>query len=92
MAREVFRDHFAATSKMAYFGHSRAKTDVFGLAILALRFQWFQRNSVDFQNPLFTKSRRATQKHKTQDGRGPRNKLWSFFEDPDWELRVAISR
>ena len=38
--------------KMAYFGPSGAKSCVFCLAILALRFQCFQRNSVDIQKPV----------------------------------------
>ena len=53
----------------------RCKDYVFGLAILALRFLWFQGSSVDFQKPVscFAKSRCATQKHKNEDGRGRRH-------------------
>ena len=78
---------FAATSKMAYFGTSRAK-----IAFLASPFWHYVFSGFSETRFCFAKSRRATQKHKNEDGRGPRNKLWPILEDSDFKLRVAISR
>ena len=71
------------------------KKCVFGLAILAnicsVVSAKFGRVSETICF-LFTKSRQATQKHKSEDGRGRRNIFRPFFEDPDFQLRVAIWR
>ena len=78
---------------MANFGPSRAKTALSASPFWHYVCSGFSKIRSIFKNPFFfAKSRRATQKHKNEDGRGPRNKFWPCFEDPDFELRVAISR
>ena len=89
-AMRIHRGHFAATSKMAYFGRSRAKNRVISLAILALRFLGFQANFVDFQNPVFfcKIQAAATQKHKNEYGHGRRHVSWPHILAIFWKTPI----
>ena len=92
MQRQIYRDRFGALTKIAHFGPLGAKIAFCGLASLTLRFQWCQRNFVDFGNTVFAKTRRDTKKHKNDDGCGMRNIFWPFFRNPDFDLHVANLR
>ena len=68
---------------MANFGPFGAKIAVLGLAALALRFQWFQPNLVDFGNPVFLENRGATPKNtKMRMGTAPQINFGIFSETP----------
>ena len=60
MQRQIYRDRFVTLTK--YFGPLGAKIAFCGLAGLALRFQWFQRNFVDFGNTAFCENEARHQK------------------------------
>ena len=103
MQRQIYRDRFVALTKIAYFGPLGAKIAFCGLASLALCFQWFQFGtmfsvvSVKFRRFwkhrfFVAKTRRDTEKHKNDDGRGTRNKFWPFFRNPDFDLHIADLR
>ena len=65
MQRQIYRDRFVTLTNIAYFGLLGAKIAFCGLASLALRFQWFQQNFVDFGNTVFCQNEarhRKTQK------------------------------
>ena len=62
MQRQIYRDRFVAVTKIAYFGPLGGKIAFCGIASLALRFQWFQRNFVDFGNTVFCKNEARHQK------------------------------
>ena len=62
MQRQIYRDRFGALTKIAHFGPLGAKIAFCGLASLALRFQWFQRNFVDFGNTFFGENEARHQK------------------------------
>ena len=89
---EIYQDHFTTTSKMAYFGPSGAKIAFSASPFWHYIFSGFSEIRSIFKNTIFAKSRWATQTTKNEDGRGRRHESWPFFEDPDFELRVAMSR
>ena len=60
--RQIYPDRFVTLTKIAHFGPSGAKLAFCGLASLALRFQWFQRNFVDFGNTVFCQNGARHQK------------------------------
>ena len=76
--------------KMADFGPFGVKIVFLSLASLALHLQGFQPKSVDFVNPFWEKYRRAKNKHKKFIGQAQEGKIWSFFQDPHFEVRMAI--
>ena len=80
--RQIYRDRFVTLTKIAHFGPSGAKIAFCGLASLALRFQWFQRNFVDFGNTVFCQNEARHQ--KTQKWWWVRHKKYilAFFPKP----------
>ena len=79
---KIYRDRFGALTKIAHFGPLSAKIAFCGPASLALRFQWFQRNFVDFGNTFFCENEARHQ--KTQKWWWVRHEkyIWAFFPKP----------
>ena len=91
MQRQIYRDRFVALTKIAYFGPLGAKIAFCGLASLALRFQWFQRNFVDFGNTVFLQKRGATPKNtKMMMGAAPEIYFGLFSETPILTFMLQI--
>ena len=80
--RQIYRDRFGALTNIAHFEPSGAKIAFWGLASLALRFQWFRRNFVDFGNTVFSQNEARHQ--KTQKSWWVRHQKYilAFFPKP----------
>ena len=79
---ENFRDHFAATSKMAYFGPSGANTAFSASPFWHDVFCGFSGNRPICNNPFFAKSRRATQNTKMRMGAAEEIYFGHFLKTP----------
>ena len=91
MQRQIYRDRFVALTKITYFGPLGAKIAFCGLASLALRFQWFQRNFVDFGNTIILQKRGATPKNtKMMMGAAPEIYFGLFYETPILTFMLQI--
>ena len=82
MQRQIYRDRFVAVTKIAYFGPLGAKIAFWGLASLALRFQWFRRNFVDVGNTVFRENEARHQKTQKSWWARHHKYILPFFPKP----------